>query len=144
MKPAEQTSLTALYIAQLTKDAGFPSGVVNVVPGYGKAGAALVAHNLVDKIAFTGSTEVGKLVQQGAAMSNLKRTTLELGGKSPNIILRDADLDHAVETSHFALFYNMVVLYFFRIKSISINLLLRYIFPLGSVLLRWLENLCRR
>ncbi|XP_033199527.2 aldehyde dehydrogenase [Bombus vancouverensis nearcticus] len=107
LKPAEQTSLTALFIAQLTKDAGFPNGVVNVVPGYGKAGAALVAHKLVDKIAFTGSTEVGKLVQQGAAMSNLKRTTLELGGKSPNIVLRDADLDHAVETSHFALFYNM-------------------------------------
>lgn len=79
-------------------------------------------------------------------MSNLKRTTLELGGKSPNIILRDADLDHAVETSHFALFHNMVVLYFFnfKIRSISINLLLRYIFLLGSVLLRWLENFCRR
>ncbi|CAL7939282.1 unnamed protein product [Xylocopa violacea] len=107
LKPAEQTPLTALYIAQLTKDAGFPDGVVNVVPGYGKAGAALVAHKLVDKIAFTGSTEVGKLVQQGAAMSNLKRTTLELGGKSPNIIFRDSDLDYAVETAHFALFYNM-------------------------------------
>lgn len=107
LKPAEQTPLTALYIAQLTKDAGFPNGVVNVVPGYGKAGAALVAHNLVDKIAFTGSTQVGKLVQQGAAMSNLKRTTLELGGKSPNIIFKDSDLDYAVETAHFALFYNM-------------------------------------
>lgn len=107
LKPAEQTPLTALYMAQLTKDAGFPNGVVNVVPGFGKAGAALVSHNLVDKVAFTGSTEVGKLVQQGAAASNLKRTTLELGGKSPNIIFRDADLDHAVETAHFALFYNM-------------------------------------
>ncbi|KOX70125.1 Aldehyde dehydrogenase, mitochondrial [Melipona quadrifasciata] len=107
LKPAEQTALTALYVAQLSKDAGFPDGVINVVPGNGKTGAALVAHNLVDKIAFTGSTEVGKLIKQGAAMSNLKRTTLELGGKSPNIILSDADLDHAVETAHFALFYNM-------------------------------------
>ncbi|XP_003695342.1 aldehyde dehydrogenase, mitochondrial [Apis florea] len=107
LKPAEQTPLTALYIAQLCKDAGFPPGVVNVVPGFGKTGAALVAHNLVDKIAFTGSTEVGKLIKQGAAMSNLKRTTLELGGKSPNIILSDVDLDHAVETAHFGLFYNM-------------------------------------
>lgn len=107
LKPAEQTPLTALYVAQLTKDAGFPNGVVNVVPGYGKAGAALVAHNDVQKIAFTGSTEVGKLVKQGAASSNLKRTTLELGGKSPNIILKDADFDHAVETAHFGLFFNM-------------------------------------
>ncbi|XP_076681051.1 aldehyde dehydrogenase [Andrena cerasifolii] len=107
LKPAEQTPLTALYVAQLTKEAGFPSGVINVVPGYGKAGAALVAHNNVDKIAFTGSTEVGKLIKQGAAMGNLKRTTLELGGKSPNIIFKDADLDHAVETAHFALFFNM-------------------------------------
>lgn len=109
MKPAEQTPLTALYVAQLSKDAGFPDGVINVVPGDGKTGTALVAHNLVDKIAFTGSTEVGKLIKQGAAINNLKRTTLELGGKSPNIILDDADLDHAVETAHFALFYNMVM-----------------------------------
>lgn len=107
LKPAEQTPLTALYVAQLTKDAGFPDGVVNVVPGYGKAGAALVAHNDVQKIAFTGSTEVGKLVKQGAALSNLKRTTLELGGKSPNIIFKDADFNHAVETAHFGLFFNM-------------------------------------
>ncbi|XP_034943883.1 aldehyde dehydrogenase, mitochondrial [Chelonus insularis] len=107
LKPAEQTPLTALYLAQLTKEAGFPPGVINVVPGFGKAGAALVAHNDVDKIAFTGSTEVGKLVQEGAAKSNLKRTTLELGGKSPNIIFKDADMDHAVETAHFGLFFNM-------------------------------------
>ncbi|XP_043462267.1 aldehyde dehydrogenase, mitochondrial [Leptopilina heterotoma] len=107
LKPAEQTPLTALYLAQLTKEAGFPDGVVNVVPGFGKAGAHLVQHMDVDKVAFTGSTEVGKLVKQGAAMSNLKRTTLELGGKSPNIILADADFDHAVETSHFGLFFNM-------------------------------------
>lgn len=107
LKPAEQTPLTALYIAQLTKEAGFPNGVVNVVPGYGQTGAALVAHNNVDKIAFTGSTEVGQLVQEGAAKNNLKRTTLELGGKSPNIILKDTDINDAVEKAHFGLFFNM-------------------------------------
>lgn len=107
LKPAEQTSLTALYIAQLTKEAGFPSGVVNVLPGYGDVGAALASHNDVDKVAFTGSTEVGKLIQQASGNSNLKRVTLELGGKSPNIVLADSDLDYAVETSHFALFFNM-------------------------------------
>lgn len=111
LKPAEQTPLTALYIAQLTKEAGFPKGVVNVVPGFGSAGAALVSHMDVDKVAFTGSTEVGRLVKQGAAMSNLKRTTLELGGKSPNIIFKDTDIDHAVETAHFGLFFNMVIIY---------------------------------
>lgn len=89
--------MTALYIAQLTKEAGFPDGVINVLPGFGDTGAALVHHPDVDKIAFTGSTEVGQLIQKGA-VGNLKRTTLELGGKSPNIILQDTDLDHAVET----------------------------------------------
>ncbi|XP_055540635.1 aldehyde dehydrogenase, mitochondrial [Wyeomyia smithii] len=107
LKPAEQTSLTALYIAQLTKEAGFPAGVVNVVPGFGDAGAALVQHYDVDKVAFTGSTEIGKKIQQGSGLSNLKRTTLELGGKSPNIILSDADIKNAVESSHFGLFFNM-------------------------------------
>ncbi|XP_029673290.1 aldehyde dehydrogenase, mitochondrial [Formica exsecta] len=107
LKPAEQTPLTALYIAQLSKEAGFPNGVINVVPGYGKTGAALVVHNKVDKIAFTGSTEVGKLINQNAAINNLKRTTLELGGKSPNIILKDVDLNYAVEGAHFGLFFNM-------------------------------------
>lgn len=107
LKPAEQTSLTALYIAQLTKEAGFPEGVINVLPGYGEAGAALAAHRDVDKVAFTGSTEVGKLIQQASGNSNLKRVTLELGGKSPNIILADTDMDYAVETSHFGLFFNM-------------------------------------
>lgn len=85
----------------------FTEGVVNVVPGYGDAGAALVSHHDVDKVAFTGSTEVGKLIQQGAGASNLKRITLELGGKSPNIVLADSDLEHAVETAHFGLFFNM-------------------------------------
>lgn len=107
LKPAEQTTLTALYIAQLIKEAGFPPGVVNVLPGYGDVGAALAAHPQIDKVAFTGSTEVGKLIQQASGKSNLKRVTLELGGKSPNIILADSDLDYAVETAHFGLFFNM-------------------------------------
>ncbi|XP_068140767.1 aldehyde dehydrogenase, mitochondrial [Drosophila tropicalis] len=107
LKPAEQTSLTALYIAQLIKEAGFPEGVVNVVPGFGDAGAALANHTDVDKVAFTGSTDVGKLIQTASGKTNLKRVTLELGGKSPNIILADSDLDAAVEQAHFGLFFNM-------------------------------------
>ncbi|MEE6503922.1 hypothetical protein FKM82_005010 [Ascaphus truei] len=107
MKVAEQTPLTALYIASLVKEAGFPPGVVNIVPGLGPtAGAAIAAHMDVDKVAFTGSTEVGRFIQQAAGKSNLKKVTLELGGKSPNIILSDSDLDWAVEQSHFALFFN--------------------------------------
>lgn len=106
LKPAEQTPLTALYVAQLIKEAGFPPGVVNIVPGYGDAGAALVENTKVDKIAFTGSTEVGKKIQQGSGQFNLKRTTLELGGKSPNIILADVDIEHAVEAAHSAVFFN--------------------------------------
>lgn len=108
LKPAELTSLTALYIAQLSKEAGFPEGVINVLPGVGAvAGNALSLHEDVDKVAFTGSTAVGQLIQENAAKSNLKRATLELGGKSPNIVLADSDLDYAVETSHFGLFFNM-------------------------------------
>ncbi|XP_037813906.1 aldehyde dehydrogenase, mitochondrial [Lucilia sericata] len=107
LKPAEQTSLTALYFAQLVKEAGFPEGVVNVLPGFGDTGAALSNHLDVDKVAFTGSTEVGKLIQQASGKTNLKRVTLELGGKSPNIVLADTDMDYAVETSHFGLFFNM-------------------------------------
>ncbi|XP_031638320.1 aldehyde dehydrogenase, mitochondrial [Contarinia nasturtii] len=107
LKPAEQTSLTALYMAQLTKEAGFPEGVINVVPGDGKTGALIANHMDVDKVAFTGSTEVGKLIQQASGSSNLKRVTLELGGKSPNIILSDTDMDYAVEQAHFGLFFNM-------------------------------------
>lgn len=105
MKPAEQTSLTALYIAQLCKEAGFPEGVINVIPGDGKTGALLSSHMDVDKVAFTGSTEVGKLIQQASGSSNLKRVTLELGGKSPNIVLADSDMDFAVEQAHFGKFY---------------------------------------
>ncbi|KAL5004766.1 hypothetical protein ScPMuIL_018222 [Solemya velum] len=108
MKPAEQTPLTALHVASLAAEAGFPPGVVNVIPGYGPtAGAAIAQHMDVDKVAFTGSTEIGQLIPQMAAKSNLKRTTLELGGKSPNIVLADADMDDAIEKSHFGLFFNM-------------------------------------
>ncbi|KAJ3665776.1 hypothetical protein Zmor_001251 [Zophobas morio] len=106
LKPAEQTPLTALYMAQLIKEAGIPPGVVNIVPGFGDAGAALVANRKVDKIAFTGSTEVGLKIQQMSGVGNLKRTTLELGGKSPNIILGDVNIAEAVEQAHFGVFFN--------------------------------------
>lgn len=96
LKPAEQTPLSALYLAELMQEAGFPAGVVNIVPGFGEtAGQPLVDHPLVDKIAFTGSTEVGKMIMANASKT-LKRVTLELGGKSPNIILPDADLSKAI------------------------------------------------
>lgn len=108
IKPAEQTPLTALYMGSLIKEAGFPPGVINIVPGYGPtAGAAISSHPDVNKVAFTGSTEVGKLIMEAAAKSNLKRITLELGGKSPNVIYKDVDLDYAVENAHQALFFNM-------------------------------------
>jgi aldehyde dehydrogenase (NAD+) len=107
LKPAEQTPITALSIARLAKDVGFPDGVINVVPGYGPtAGAALASHMDVDKIGFTGETTTGKLVMTAAAQSNLKRVSLELGGKSPNIVFADADLDAAVEGAYFGLFFN--------------------------------------
>jgi len=107
MKLAEQTPLSGLAVAALIKEAGFPPGVVNVVPGFGPtAGAAISEHMDVDKVAFTGSTEVGHIIQKAAGGSNLKRVTLELGGKSPLIVMDDADLDFAVETAHFALFFN--------------------------------------
>jgi aldehyde dehydrogenase (NAD+) len=107
MKPAEQTPLSALRIGELIVEAGFPEGVVNLVPGYGPAaGAAIARHMDVDKVSFTGSTEVGRLILEASAKSNLKRVTLELGGKSPNIIFADADMDAAVEGAHMGLFYN--------------------------------------
>lgn len=107
MKPAEQTPLTALRVMELIVEAGFPDGVVNMLPGYGPtAGAAIARHMDVDKVAFTGSTEVGHLIMEAAAQTNLKRVTLELGGKSPNIVFADADMDAAIEGSHFALFFN--------------------------------------
>src|SRR5579863_2189194 len=107
MKPAEQTPLTALRVGELIVEAGFPEGVVNILPGFGPtAGAAIAKHMDVDRVAFTGSTEVGHLIMESAARTNLKRVTLELGGKSPNIVFADTDLDEAVEGSHFALFFN--------------------------------------
>lgn len=107
LKPAEQTPLTALRVGELLMEAGFPPGVVNILPGFGPtAGQALVRHMDVDKVAFTGSTEVGRFIMQGAAESNLKRVTLELGGKSPNIVFADTDIDAAVEGAYFGLFFN--------------------------------------
>jgi phenylacetaldehyde dehydrogenase len=106
LKPAEQTPLSALLLGHLFQEAGFPDGVVNIVPGYGEtAGAALAAHPDVDKIAFTGSTEVGKLIVHAAA-GNLKKVTLELGGKSPNVVMADADLDIAIPGAASAIFFN--------------------------------------
>ena len=107
LKPAEQTPLSALRIGELLLEAGYPEGVVNILPGFGPtAGAALARHMDVDKVAFTGSTEVGRLIMTAAAQSNLKRVTLELGGKSPNIIFADADLEAAVEGAHMGIFVN--------------------------------------
>ena len=107
LKPAEQTPLSALRIGELILEAGFPAGVVNILPGFGPtAGAAIARHMDVDKVAFTGSTEVGHLIMEAAAKSNLKPVTLELGGKSPNIIFEDVDLDEAVEGAHMGLFAN--------------------------------------
>ncbi|HUH63512.1 MAG TPA: aldehyde dehydrogenase family protein, partial [Terracidiphilus sp.] len=106
LKPAEQTPLTALLLGELIQEAGFPDGVVNIVTGYGEtAGAALAAHPDVDKIAFTGSTEVGKLIVHAAA-GNLKKVSLELGGKSPNIVFQDADIPSAIPGAASAIFFN--------------------------------------
>ncbi|ESN93659.1 hypothetical protein HELRODRAFT_187499 [Helobdella robusta] len=107
LKTAEQTPLSANYVAALSAEAGFPPGVISVIPGFGPtAGEAIARHPHIHKVAFTGSTEVGKLVAQAAAQTNLKRVSLELGGKSPNIVLADADLDEAVDTANFGLFFN--------------------------------------
>ena len=138
LKPAEQTPLTALYVASLIKEAGFPPGVVNIINGkitnwglkkhdkycllncykglfrlnsiflgFGHTAGAAITHSMeVDKVAFTGSTEVGHIIQQAAGKTNLKNVTLELGGKNPMIILNDADLDMAVEMAHSAIFFN--------------------------------------
>ncbi|KAM8886082.1 aldehyde dehydrogenase 1A1-like isoform 2-T2 [Spinachia spinachia] len=107
IKPAEQTPLSALHMAALIKEAGFPPGVVNVVPGYGQTAGSAISHHMdIDKVAFTGSTDVGKLIQKAAGESNLKRVTLELGGKNPTIVFADCDLEHAVEQAHSGLFFN--------------------------------------
>jgi len=101
VKPAEQTPLTAIYLGSLIKEAGFPPGVVNIVPGYGPtAGAAISEHPLVDKVSFTGSTEVGHLIMEASGKTNLKRVSLELGGKSPLVIFPDCDLEEAVTVAH--------------------------------------------
>ncbi|MEO2020162.1 MAG: aldehyde dehydrogenase family protein, partial [Fuerstiella sp.] len=106
MKPAEQTPLTCLRLGELALDAGFPPGVINIVPGYGPtAGAAMVKHPLIDKIAFTGSGETAQRIMVDAA-TTLKRLTFELGGKSPNIVFADADLDAAIAGAEFGLFFN--------------------------------------
>jgi len=106
MKPAEQTPLTCLRMARLAQKAGIPDGVINVVPGFGPGpGGALVKHQQVDKIAFTGSTEVGKIIMRDAAQT-MKRVTLELGGKSPNIVFDDCDIDAAAAGAHFGLYFN--------------------------------------
>ena len=106
IKPAEQTPLTCLRLGELVQEAGIPDGVVNIVPGYGEtAGAALASHPDVDKVAFTGSTEVGKLILQAAA-GNLKKVSLELGGKSPNVVFGDGDLKSAIAGSASAIFFN--------------------------------------
>jgi phenylacetaldehyde dehydrogenase len=105
LKPAEQTPLTALRLGELLLEAGVPAGVVNVLPGFGDAGAALVDHADVDKVAFTGSTEVGKKIAAGAS-KNLKKVSLELGGKAPNIIFNDADLEAAIAGAALAGYFN--------------------------------------
>ncbi len=106
LKCAEQTPLSALLLGELICEAGFPAGVVNIVPGYGEtAGAALAAHSDVDKVAFTGSTEVGKLIV-GAAAGNLKKVSLELGGKSPTVVFQDADSDATIQGASSAIFFN--------------------------------------
>lgn len=107
LKPAEQTPLTALLAASLVKEAGFPAGVVNVVTGYGPtAGAAIAEHPSIRKVAFTGSVEVGKIIQQASGKTNLKKVSLELGGKSPLVVFDDVDIDEAVEIAHNAIFAN--------------------------------------
>lgn len=97
LKTSEKTPLSALRIGELAVEAGFPPGVVQVLSGYGDVGAYLVRHPDVDKVAFTGSTKVGYDIMKNSCTSNLKRITLELGGKSPNIICHDADVDLAVQ-----------------------------------------------
>jgi aldehyde dehydrogenase (NAD+) len=107
LKPAESTPLSALYLSQLLVEAGMPKGVVNIVPGFGAtAGSAIASHPRIDKVAFTGSTATGKIIMKLAAESNLKKVTLELGGKSPNIVFNDADLDKTIDNLVVSIFYN--------------------------------------
>jgi aldehyde dehydrogenase (NAD+) len=107
LKTSEQTPLSGLYACTLVEKAGIPAGVVNVLSGFGTtAGAAIASHMDIDKVAFTGSTVVGRTVLQAAAKSNLKNVTLELGGKSPNIVFNDANIDDAISWVNFGIFYN--------------------------------------
>ncbi|KAK0651663.1 aldehyde dehydrogenase domain-containing protein [Cercophora newfieldiana] len=107
LKTAEQTPLSALVFAQFVKEAGFPPGVLNIISGFGKtAGAAISSHMDVDKVAFTGSTIVGRSIMKAAAASNLKKVTLELGGKSPNIVFDDADIEQAISWVNYGIYYN--------------------------------------
>ena len=107
LKPAEQSSLASLYLARLATEAGLPEGVLNVVPGFGeKAGKALALHGDVDMVSFTGSTEVGKLMMVYAGQSNMKRVSLECGGKSPHVVMPDADLRKAAEAIAWGIYYN--------------------------------------
>ena len=107
LKTAEQTPLSALIAAKLVVEAGFPPGVINIISGFGKtAGAAIASHMGVDKVAFTGSTVTGRSIMKAAASSNLKKVTLELGGKSPTIVFNDADLDAAIDWANFGIYFN--------------------------------------
>ena len=107
LKPAEQTPLTALYLGKLVVEAGFPAGVVNIITGRGiPTGQAITQHMDIDKVSFTGSTEVGRIILEGAAHSNLKKVSLELGGKSPNVIFDDANLEAALNSLPWSSFYN--------------------------------------
>ncbi|KAF4585631.1 Aldehyde dehydrogenase [Ophiocordyceps camponoti-floridani] len=107
MKTAEQTPLSALVMANFVKEAGFPPGVFNLLSGFGKvAGAAIASHMDVDKVAFTGSTLVGRSIMKAAASSNLKKVTLELGGKSPNIVFNDADIEQTLSWVNFGIYFN--------------------------------------
>ena len=107
LKTAEQTPLSALVFANLVKEAGFPPGVLNIISGFGRvAGAAIASHMDIDKVAFTGSTLVGRSIMKAAASSNLKKVTLELGGKSPNIVFNDADIEAAITWVNFGIYYN--------------------------------------
>ena len=106
LKPAEQTSLTALYLGKLINEAGFPPGTVNVITGAGETGEAMTRHMDIAKIGFTGSTRVGRRILEASAQSNLKKVSLELGGKSPNVIFDDADLEAVGQSVLWSSFYN--------------------------------------
>lgn len=107
LKTAEQTPLSGLVAAQFIEEAGFPPGVINIISGFGKtAGAAIASHMDIDKVAFTGSTLVGRQIMKAAAGSNLKKVTLELGGKSPNIVFNDADIEDAIHWVNFGIYFN--------------------------------------